>query len=82
MKDFIKSTLSDVNGEISSNRVFLALVVVFILATSSYITVTTGAIPDISESWIYLVGIFAGAALGGKATEAAKSFKSNPDEDR
>lgn len=75
MKEFLKSALSDVNGDVSSNRVFLGLIVLFILGTSLYITIVKQAIPDISESWIYLVGIFASAALGGKATDAVKNFK-------
>ena len=81
VKSTVKSALQDVDGQTSSNRMFLFLTMMFILITSTYIAFSTGAIPDVSDSWIYIIGIFSGAALGGKATNAVKTYKSKPVDD-
>lgn len=74
MKEFFKSMFTDgASGGISSNRVFLACILGFILIASTYMVISTGTIPDISDSWVYLVGVFAGAAWGGKAAAAYKA---------
>ena len=80
MKDFLKSALSDVNGQVSSNRLLATLIILFLLITSSVVAVTTWAIPEVSQSWVYLIGIFVGGALGGKATEAIKTFGNASDQ--
>lgn len=71
MKNFFKSLLSQ-NGKISSNRFFSMLTLAYILLASIFLTVSTGAIPPIDDSWIYILGIFIGGSLGGKATDAYK----------
>ena len=78
MKDFIYSVLSNSDGSGSSNRVCLMLVLLFILGSATFITIQTGAIPDVSQAWIYLVGIFVGGTTASKGVDAFKTNTEQP----
>jgi hypothetical protein len=80
MSKFIKSVASNDNGVGSSNRISLMVIVAALIIWSTVVVWRTGAIPEISESWIYLVGIFVGGTATGKATDAYGKKKAKPEE--
>ena len=78
--EFIKSVISNDNGVGSSNRMALIFIVIALVTWTSYVVFTTGSIPDIADSWIYIIGIFVGGTATGKATDAYKKSKSDVNE--
>ena len=65
---FFRSLLSP-KGDISSNRFYGGLVLLFLLISSAAVAIQTGIIPDVGTGWLALMGLFVGGGLGAKAVE-------------
>jgi uncharacterized membrane protein HdeD (DUF308 family) len=66
-------TFCNDNGSPSSNRVFLALVLVFLLHWATQIMERKSAIPDIPDGWLWLIGIFSGIVAVTKFSKALET---------
>lgn len=73
--EFIKSIISDETGSGSSNRTAMMAIILMILVWTTYIVYLTKAVPDISDSWLTLVGIFVTGGATGKVVDAYKIVK-------
>jgi hypothetical protein len=77
--EFWRKVFSNDDGAPSSNRVFLAAILVVLIIWGNLIVVRTGSIPAIPETWLYLVGIFSGVVAFTKGAAAYQAGKGAPD---
>lgn len=67
------------DGTPSSNRFFLFIVLVMLILWSNLIVCKTGIIPEIPQTWVYIIGIFSGVVLGTKITTGVVAVKGGAD---
>jgi hypothetical protein len=75
MFSFISQMLSGDTGQASTQRVCLILTIVALVAWSSDIVIKTTAIPNIPDTWVWLIGVLVAGVSGGKAIDAYKVVK-------
>lgn len=73
--DFIKGVLSGRGGQGSTQRVCLLATIVLMLAWSTRIVMLKTAIPEIPDTWVWLIGVFVAGITGGKGVDAYKTVK-------
>jgi hypothetical protein len=78
MFNFIAQMLSGDTGQASTQRVCLLLIVVAMVAWTSSIVIKSAAIPNIPDTWVWLIGVFVAGVSGGKAIDAYKTVKTTP----
>lgn len=62
-------------GKVSSHRIFLAVLIGFLMTWSSLIVEATKKIPEIPESWVFIILIFAGGVSASKGINAWQTMK-------
>lgn len=78
MLEFLRQILSTESGQGSSNRACLVVTVASLVCWASLIAWRTGAIPEIPDSWIYVIGIFVSGSFAAKANDTYKTVKTPP----
>ena len=63
------------DGTPSSNRFFLGIILLMLLLWSNLIVCKTLTIPEIPQTWVYVIGIFSSVVLGTKITTGVETVK-------
>lgn len=72
---WIATIFEEKPGKVSSHRIFLAVLLGFLVRWASLIVESTEKIPEIPESWVFIVLIFAGGVSAGKGISAWQEMK-------
>lgn len=73
--DFIKGVLSGRGGQGSTQRVCLFATIFLMLAWSTRIVILKAIIPEIPDTWVWLISVLVAGITGAKGVDAYRSAK-------